>query len=103
MMQGDSYGLAFEILRKDDTVVTADDISEVEITVGFLTKKFSTGGVTFDSDKGEWCFHLTQEETFKLPPVRNKVQVRVLWNSGAVEGVSLDGINVIESISKEVL
>jgi hypothetical protein len=103
MMQGDSYGLPFKILRKDDSIVTADDIADVEITVGFLTKKYSTGGVSYDSENGKWYFHMTQEETFQLPPIRNKVQIRFLWNNGVVEGVSLDGINVVESISKEVL
>lgn len=102
MMQGDAFGLPIEILR-DDNIVTADDVEDVEITIGFLTKNYSTGGVTYDSDNAKWIYHLSQEETFSFPAIRNKAQVRVLWPSGNVEGVVMDGINVHESISKEVL
>lgn len=103
MMQGDSYGLPIEILRSDNTVVTAADVSDVEITIGFLTKTYKAGEVTYDADTAKWVFPLSQEETLKFPAIRIKAQVRVKWPNGAVEGVLLDGINVHESISKEVL
>ena len=103
MLQGDSYGLPIEILRSDNTVVTAADVSDVEITIGFLTKTYKSGKVTYNEDTEKWVFPLTQQETFKLPAVRVKAQLRIKWPNGAVEGVDLDGINVHESISKEVL
>ena len=102
-MQGDAYGLPIEILKSDDSIVTADDVSDVEITIGFITKSYKAGEVTFNPDAGKWIFPLTQAETFKLPAIRIKAQVRVLWKDGSVEGVCMDGINVHESISKEVL
>lgn len=103
MMQGDSYGLPIEIVRHDETIVTAGEVSDVEITIGFLTKKYSTGGVSYDSETAKWIYNLTQEETFKFPAVRLKAQVRVVWPGGQVEGVNMEGINVHDSISKEVL
>lgn len=103
MMQGDSYGLRIDILKADGTAVTADDVADVEITVGDLIKKYSDKKVTFDADGNKWIFPLSQEETFSFPASRIKAQVRVVWASGAVEGASLGHINVFESISREVL
>ena len=101
MMQGDSYGLKIEILNADGVAVTPDDISDVEITVGFIRKTYAKGEIIYSD--GLWIIPLTQEETFKLPATRVKAQVRVVWNNGLVEGASLDEIRVHESLSKEVL
>lgn len=101
MMQGDSYGLRIEILNADGVAVTPDDISDVEITVGFIRKTYANVEI-FYSD-GSWVIPLTQEETFTLPATRVKAQVRVAWKDGFVEGASLGEIRVHESISKVVL
>lgn len=103
MMQGDSYGLAILIKNAGGIVITADDVADVEITIGFLKKRYSTGDVLFDSSSMKWIFPLTQEETFQFPSIRVKGQVRVMFKSGFVEGVSLGYVNVNESTSKEVL
>lgn len=101
MMQGDSYGLKIEILNADGVAVTPDDISDVEITVGFIRKTYARGEIIYSD--GLWIIPLTQEETFKLPAARVKAQVRVVWSDGFVEGASLDEIRIHESISKVVL
>lgn len=101
MMQGDSYGLAIEIKNAADAVVTTEDITDVEITIGHLRKTYKDGGVKFEA--GMWIFPLTQEETFKFPSMRVKGQVRVVFKSGVVEGASLGFVHVDESLSKEVL
>lgn len=103
MMQGDSYGLSIEIRNVDDALVTADDVADVEITIGFLKKRYSTGDVIYRADIGKWVFPLTQEETFKFPATRVKGQVRVKFVDGFTEGASLGYVNVAESSSKEVL
>lgn len=101
MMQGDSYGLKIEILKESEVAVTSDDVSDVEITVGFLRKNYAKGEVLYSD--GYWVFPISQEESFKLPATRVKAQVRVVWKNGCVEGASLGEIRVHESISKEVL
>lgn len=101
MMQGDSYGLKIEILNADGVAVTSDDVSDVEITVGFIRKTYAKGEIIYSD--GLWIIPLTQEETFKLPATRVKAQVRVVWKDGFVEGASLDEIRIHESISKVVL
>ena len=101
MMQGDSYSLDIEILSADDSVVTDADVSNVEITIGHLRKTYADGVVRYED--GVWKFPMTQEETFKYLPSLVRGQVRVVWKNGEVEGITLDGIRVKESISREVL
>ena len=101
MMQGDSYGLKIEILNSEGGLVTPADVSDVEITVGFIRKTYAKKEVLYSD--GLWIIPLRQDETFKLPAARIKAQVRVAWAGGSVEGVFLDDIRVHESLSKEVL
>lgn len=103
MMQGDSRSLVIEILNSDKKPVTPDAVTDVEIVVGSLKKRYKNEEVSFDTDSNKWLFPLTQEETFKMPASHVKAQVRVVWADGTVEGASLGCINVGESISKEVL
>jgi hypothetical protein len=101
MMQGDSYGLSIEILNSGGEAVTSADVSDVEISIGSLKKTYTSGDVFFVD--GMWVFPLTQEETFQMLPAKVKVQLRVKWLSGDVEGCDLGYQNIRESISKEVL
>lgn len=103
MMQGDSYNLEVDIVDSDGVAVTDSDVSDVEITIGFLRKTFANGEVSYSKDIGRWLFPITQEESFSLPTNGVKGQVRVAWKNGGVEGVSLGCVHVHESISKEVL
>jgi hypothetical protein len=101
MMQGDSYVLEIEILNEDDVAVTDADVSDVEITIGHLSKTYKDGAVSYED--GKWIFPLTQEETFKFPASAVPAQLRIVWPNGQVEGVNLGKHFVSESISKEVL
>lgn len=106
MMQGDSFGLEIEILDHDNNVVTPDDISDVEIMVGHLRKSYKEGEIFFVDNGGDparWIFPLSQEETFKLPIVPAKVQIRIMWANKEVEGSAIGQIKVDENRSKEVL
>lgn len=100
MMQGDSYGLPIEILR-DGKAVTPEDVTNVEISVGSITKTYAKNKVYYSN--GMWIIPLSQEETFNLPAASVRVQARVMWATGGVTGVDLGDIDVIDSISKEVL
>ena len=101
MMQGDSYGVAIDIFNAEKIAITAADVSDVEVTIGFIRKSYSTGGVTYEHDR--WLVHLAQEDTFSILPSKVKVQIRVKWPDGSVEGVDLGYKNIQESLSKEVL
>ena len=103
MMQGDSYGLEVTLLDGDGAVITPDVVTNIEITIGSLSKTYKDGQVTFSEDSQKWIFPLDQEETFAFPASRVKAQARVVWANGGVEGVTLGNINVHESISKVVL
>ena len=100
MMQGDSYSVPVVIKKSDGSVVTNNDVLDVEIVLGNLRKSLSDGSITYANEK--WLFPLTQEETFGFASAV-KGQVRIKWKNGDVEGVPLDRTVVNYSRSKEVL
>lgn len=101
MLQGDSYYLAIRILNNAGNPVAPEDVSDVEITIGHLSKTYRRAEILYRD--GVWLFPLSQEESFGFYPRGVKAQVRVVWSSGIVEGKPLYGIRIQESISKEVL
>lgn len=101
MMQGDSYNLGISILNNAGSPVTPEDVRDVEITIGHLSKSYKNAQLTFSD--GLWLFPLSQKESFGMWPSAVKAQVRVAWANGVVEGKPLYGIRNEESISKEVL
>lgn len=101
MMQGDAYSLGIEIRNNAGSIVTPEDVLEVEITIGGIRKTYSGGDVTYYSEK--WLFPMSQEESFSIRPMAMNAQVRVVWRNGAVEGRRLHGVIMEESRSKEVL
>ncbi len=103
IMQGDAYNLPVDILNEENIAVTPADVADVEISIGSLRKTYAAGDIIYNADTGKWIFPLTQEETFKMLPRRVKVQIRVKWFDGSVEGTDLGYKNILESMSKEVL
>jgi hypothetical protein len=101
MMQGDSYNLGIVILNNAGSPVTINDIIDVEITIGHLTKTYKKAQITYSD--GVWFFPIRQKDSFKMWPSAVKAQVRVAWANGAVEGKPIYGIRNEESLSKEVL
>ena len=53
MLQGDCYNLPFRITRHG-RIMTNEDVSEVEICIGRLNKKYSNNAVFFS--EGLWYF-----------------------------------------------
>lgn len=101
MMQGDAYCLKIELKTLDEELVTPNDILDLEITVGMLSKTYSSGKLQYIDDT--WRFPLTQKETFRFRNSYLEAQARVLWPSGDVEGVSLGMIYIEKSSSRKVL
>ena len=101
MMQGDSYNLGIRILNNAGNPVTPEDIRDLEITIGQLSKTYSGAQVTFY--EGVWLFPLSQKETFGYLPSAVKAQVRIVWANEVIEGKPIHGVRINESISKEVL
>ena len=101
MMQGDSYNLGIRILNNAGNPVTPDDITDLEITIGHLSKTYLGAQITYMD--GLWLFPLSQKETFSYWPDAVKAQVRVVWANDIIEGKPIYGVRLHESISKEVL
>lgn len=105
-MQGDSYGIEIDIFDNIGNIVTPDDISDVEITIGRIRKTYREGSLFYvDGGDGspKWIFPLSQKETFRFPASRVNVQARIAWPNGEVEGLHSGHIVVHESSSREVL
>ena len=100
MLQGDSFNLPFKITR-EGTVLTTDDIADVEICIGKLNKKLSKGEVFYEA--GAWYFPFTQQETFAYRNQKQHVQMRILFPSGGVKGFDLGYINVHKAMSEDIL
>ena len=100
-MQGDGCMLAFAVKNNAGNPVTTGDIQDMEITLGTMRKTLSSGQLQYQN--GLWLFPLCQAETFSCWPAATKCQIRILWNNGVVEGKTIPGVKITESISKEVL
>ena len=100
MLQGDCYNLPFRITRHG-RIMTNEDVSEVEICIGRLNKKYSNNAVFFS--EGLWYFPFSQEETFAFRSTEQPIQIRIMFPSGEVKGFDLGNIDVKGSLSKDVL
>ena len=103
MMQGDGYALSLEIYKANGDPVEPEELEEAQITLGHLTKTFSSGELRYDDETMLWIFPVTQQESFQLPVGCVRVQLRLRWIGGTVEGLDLGHIHVEESVNKEVL
>ena len=101
IMQGDGYSIPVSI--KNGTSALADtDVLDVEISIGRISKCFSYDEIHYDSSSETWYMPVTQEETLSLcGPM--PMQVRVKFPNGDVVGTSLGRIDVLMSLSREVL
>lgn len=77
------------------------DFSDVEIILGNNSKLYSSGGVTYDSEKSEWLYHFTQEESFEFD-LREKMSARVKIGDD-VRGVNLGNVSISEINSRREL
>lgn len=98
MVQGDAYSIDVTVKNQGEALAV-DNVEQVEITLLNLTRSYPED-VTYSD--GKFHFPITQEETFKLPPVC-PMQVRVKFTGGDVIGSKIQMVEVAGSISKAVL
>lgn len=104
MMQGDAYSIPFTLsvnINGVKTILTPDNVKDVEILIGTLRETYLEGGLKFVDDK--WCFPLTQQETFSFGTFPQFAQVRVKFVSDDVVGAIVPKMQISNSISKVVL
>ena len=106
MKQGDSYFVFVEMKINDDPI-TPDIIEDMEVSVGErLRYTYANQEVAYDTNRREWCFRPTQEDTFSLEPDNYPVIVRVKFRSEPkrdIKGINVGRIIVTDSYSEEVL
>lgn len=103
IMQGDAYPLYITIKTPSGTVLTPDEIAELEVMVGDILKKYPDE-IDWDAEREKFKMPLTQEDTFQLQPGVQGVQARPLKRDGILRGWGRCGeINVQRSRSRNVL
>jgi hypothetical protein len=101
-MQGDQYKIPIELKYPDGDIITQAELKELEIFVGIFRKTLSDNTVVYEEEAKAFNVFLTQKETFMLSG-DVKIQARLLFLSGDVNGINLGTINFEESTSKVVL
>lgn len=101
MMQGDSYNIGVALLNNAGQPITPADVDDVEITIGWDSKRYTLGQIIFS--EGLWLYPMKQSESFAQWPGKLEAQARVKWKNGFVEGQPIYGARFTESRSKEVL
>ena len=104
VMQGDQYGIPFEITDKDGNLLTDVSVDDVEIVIGDVRKTLADGEITYSEKEGAFLFPLTQAESFGMIERTQRVQVRVkLAGTDTVIGEDLGHVQITYAKSKEVL
>lgn len=96
--QGDQYSIAMAI-KFNGEPLDVDKVEKVEITLHNKTKLYPEE-VGFSN--GLFLYPITQEETFSLPRIV-EAQVRVKFKNADVFTSPTEQIDVIRSLSKEIL
>ena len=98
MVQGDAYSIDVTVKNQGEPLAV-ENVERVEITLLNLTRSYPDE-VTYSD--GTFHFPVTQEETFRLPPMC-PMQVRVKFTGGDVVGSRIQMVEVAGAISKAVL
>lgn len=98
--QGDAYALPVEIMAGEEAL-DVSSVEAVEFCIGPLRKVYPAE-VSYEN--GAFRIPLSQEETFAFRAgSRVGFDVRVKYTGGSVQGIEPMKIDVIGSLSKEVL
>ena len=99
---GNTYKLPIQ-LSKDQAPILSTDVKAVEFSIGTIVKKYPED-VTYDQDSKAFIVSLTQEDTIALCTKKQMFfQARILFNDDSVKCTARDTIEIMESVSKEVL
>lgn len=96
--QGDQYRIAIAI-KFNGEAVDISKVEKVEITLHNRTKLYPED-ITYSD--GVFLYPVTQEETFSLPRIV-EAQVRVKFKNTDIFTSPTEQIDVIRSLSKEIL
>ena len=104
IMQGDQYSLQFDFINNDEQPISREDISDVEIMIGYIRKTLSDGDILYHEGERTFLFPLSQADTFSMNPGTYKVQTRLKSIDGLVVGNEDAGTLIVSAArSKEIL
>ena len=83
--QGDQFPISFSIENEDGTNVTDEDISEMIFLIGDdITKKFTDGDITYDSETEKFTVWIQSKDTSPLLIKPYESQLTVYFNNDYV-------------------
>ncbi|MGE4485343.1 MAG: hypothetical protein AB7C97_09580 [Oscillospiraceae bacterium] len=100
--QGDAYSLPVTVTL-DGTALDISDVSIVEFMFG-STRKLYPDTVTYNAADGKFYLPITQEETLALSTGNIKLDIRVKFVNGSVQGIKRPMFaTIVDAVSEEVL
>ena len=105
IMQGDQVVIAILLEDEEGNPITPEDVSEVVITLGEVSRKMTDEEypVTYDAEEAVWLFTVTQADTLGMVMGITSLEARVKFVNGSVGGASVGGVFILPSNNKEVL
>lgn len=104
MKQGNQFYLEVQIEDDKGNSLDMIAVSKVQFTIENITKIYDGTSEEVLYDKEKQCFKiwLTEEETFNFED-EVRIDARVLFKNGSIDGTYIIEQTVNESLSKEVL
>lgn len=98
--QGDQYSFILK-MEVNGNPMDLTNVELIEFTIGNLSKEFPKE-VQYNEQRKEFYFPVTQEETFQFNTYE-KYQARIKFINGEVYGTPVNGINVKETLSRNII
>ena len=98
--QGDQYSFILK-MEVNGAPMNLENVELIEFTIGQLSKKWPLE-VQYNDERKEFYFPVTQQETFMFGTYE-KYQARIKYVNGEVFGSHVNGINVKETLSRNII
>lgn len=99
--QGDAYTWEVTLTDENETPLTPDNVSKVEISIGNLTKTFP-GEVEYDAENGLFRMFITETDSHSMRGILPTL-VRVLFPTGYVSSATFGYVYAVASVSDTIL
>lgn len=95
--QGEQFIIAIKLKDDTEATITTDDVTEVAITLGSVTKKSTDteSPVTYDANDEAWLFPASMEDTLGMEMGVHSLSARVNFTDGTIGKARVDRVFVL--------
>lgn len=103
--QGDQNVIGVKLKDDTEAVITPEDVSEVIITLGNLSRRTTDDEdpVTYDSEREAWLFSVKQEDTLAMTMGIHRLSARVEFDDGTIGNANVAVVFILPSGNTEVM